>query len=73
MPNMIDRNRVSHAVARGPAPGLTVVESRPAPVANEPASIHRGPGRRVEKGPAFNAPRPPLADNYDDFPPPLAA
>jgi hypothetical protein len=69
MPNMIDRNRVGHAVARGPAPALTVVESRPAPVANEPASIHRGPGRKVAQGQPFNAPRPPLADNYDDFPP----
>jgi hypothetical protein len=72
MPDMIERNRVCHKVARGPALGEMVIESREPPIVAEPISIYRGPGRRVTKGPTFNAPRPPLADVYDDDPPPAA-
>jgi hypothetical protein len=60
-------------VARAPALGELVIESRPAPVVAEPISIHRGLGHRVAKGQPFNAPRPPLADRYDDDEPPRAA
>jgi hypothetical protein len=73
MPDMIERNRVGHKVARGPALGELVIESSPGPIASEPVSIHRGPGRKVTKGPEWNAPRPALADQYDDDPPPHAA
>jgi len=69
MPDMIERNRVGHKVARGPALGEMVIESRQAPVVAEPISIHRGPGRKVTKAPPWNAPLPPLADAYDDEPP----
>ncbi len=60
-------------VARQPALCPTVIESRPAPIAAEPASVLRGPGRKVTKGPVWNAPRPPLVDRYDDDEPPRAA
>jgi hypothetical protein len=60
-------------VARPPALGELVIESMPAPVVAEPISIFRGPGRRVAKGPAWNAPLPPLVDRYDDDEPPRAA
>ena len=73
MPDMIERNRVGHKVARGPALGEMVIESRQAPVVAEPISIHRGPGRKIAKAPTWNAPRPALADQYDDNPPPRAA
>jgi hypothetical protein len=69
---MIERNRVGHKVARGPALGELVIESRQAPVVAEPISIHRGPGRKVARAPTFNAPRPALADVYDDDLPPAA-
>ena len=61
-------------VARPPAPAPLVIESLPAPVIAEPISIHRGPGRKVAKGPTWNSPRPPLADRYEgDDDPPRAA
>jgi hypothetical protein len=60
-------------VARPPALAPLVVESSPGPVSSEPVTIFRGPGRKVAKGPAWNAPRPPLADNYDGDLPPRAA
>jgi hypothetical protein len=60
-------------VARAPALRPLVIESAPGPIASEPVTIFRGPGRRVEKAPTFNAPRPALADNYDDDLPPRAA
>jgi len=72
MSDMIERNRVGHKVARPPALAPLVIESREPPIASEPASIHRGPGRKVAKGPAWNAPRPALADVYDDDLPPAA-
>jgi hypothetical protein len=50
-----------------------VIESSPGPVASEPVSIHRGPGRKVAKAPTWNNPRPALADQYDDDLPPRAA
>ena len=56
-------------VARPPALAPLVVESSPCPIASEPATIFRGPGRRVTKGAEWNAPRPALADVYDDDPP----
>ncbi|MGC1861545.1 MAG: hypothetical protein WA733_10580 [Methylocystis sp.] len=58
-------------VARPPALAPLVVESSPGPIASEPVTIFRGPGRRVAKAPTFNAPRPALADRYsdDDLPP----
>jgi hypothetical protein len=62
-----------HKVARPPALGALVVESSPGPIASEPVSIHRGPGRRIAKAPSWNNPRPALADQYDDDPPPHAA
>jgi hypothetical protein len=66
MTNLMDRK-----VKRAPALAPLVIESREPPVASEPASIHKGPGRKVTKGPTFNAPRPTLADRYgdDDLPP----
>jgi hypothetical protein len=52
--------------------GALVVESSPGPIASEPVTIFRGPGRKVAKGPEWTAPRPPLADKYDDDLPPAA-
>ena len=69
MPNMIERNRVGHKVARPPALGEMVIEGSPSPVVAEPISIFRGPGHRVQRGATWNAPRPELADNYDDAAP----
>jgi len=68
MTNLMDRK-----VKRAPALAPLVIESREPPVASEPASIHKGPGRKVGKSPTWNAPRPVLADQYDDNPPPRAA
>jgi hypothetical protein len=73
MPDMIERNRVGHKVARGPALGELVIESSPGPIAAEPVSIFRGPGRKITKGPVWNNPRPVLQDRYDDDLPPRAA
>jgi hypothetical protein len=56
-------------VARPPALAPLVIESSPGPIVSEPASIHRGPGRRIAKAPTWNAPRPARADVYDDEPP----
>ncbi len=62
-----------HKVARPPALAPIAVESLPPPVVAEPISIFRGPGHRVQRGATWDAPRPPLADNYDEPPPPRAA
>ena len=59
-------------VKRPPLLAPLVIELREPPVASEPASIHKGPGRKITKGPTWNAPRPPLADVYDDDLPPAA-
>jgi hypothetical protein len=68
MPDLMKRK-----VARPPALAPLVVESSPGPVASEPVTIFRGPGRKVTKGPQWNAPRPVLQDQYDDDLPPRAA
>ena len=57
---------------RGPALVRLVVVSEFSSTATEPVSRFRWPARSLEKGPPFNHPRPPLADNYDDDLPPAA-
>jgi hypothetical protein len=59
-------------IGRPPALAPLVVESSPGPIASEPVTIFRGPGRRVTKAPTWNNPRPALADQYDDDLPPAA-
>ena len=57
---------------RWPAFVPPVVKSELSPTATEAVSLFRGPARNFQKGPPFNHPRPPLADNYDDDVPPAA-
>jgi len=49
-----------------------VIVSELSPTATEPVSLFRRRAPGLEKGPPFNHPRPPLADNYDDDLPPAA-